>query len=226
MENGIHGRAELLGQLREARSILDAERAARVFGLGGDCGIEVALLSHLAARHAGALAVVWLDAHPDLNTPESSPSGHFHGMPLRVLLGEGDSAFTACVERPLWPSRIVLAGMRAPDRPEQEFIEARGIAMVSRDSLVEDPGELLRWLRATGLERVYVHLDLDVCDPEEIPTVACPTPGGVPVDAVVRALEAISGEVEIVGAAITEALLREGPVPQELDRILRWFRNA
>jgi len=226
VESGIHGRAELLGQLREARSILEAGRAARVFGLGGDCGIEVALLSHLSARHAGALAVVWLDAHPDLNTPESSPSGHFHGMPLRVLLGDGDPEFTALVERPLQASRIVLAGMRAPDPPERAFIEARRLTALSPGALTDGPDALLRWLRATRLDRAYVHLDLDVCEPREVPTVACPAPGGVAVDALLRTLEAISDEVEIVGAAITETLLDGGPVPPALEPILRWFRDA
>ena len=227
MENGIHGRAELLGQLREARSILEAERAARVFGLGGDCGIEVALLSHLSARHAGALAVVWLDAHPDLNTPESSPSGHFHGMPLRVLLGDGDPEFTALrrAPAPAVPDRA-RRNASTGSGPSSAFIEARRLTALSPGALTDGPDALLRWLRATRLDRAYVHLDLDVCEPREVPTVACPAPGGVAVDALLRTLEAISDEVEIVGAAITETLLDGGPVPPALEPILRWFRDA
>jgi len=175
-EHGIEGRSELLTQLRAARRLLDTERSPRVFAVGGDCGIETAVVSYLNATYAGSLAVVWLDAHPDLNTPESSPSGHVHGMPLRILLGEGDAAFTAFVERPLRPDQLLLAGMRAPDPPERALVEARRIRGLSTESLLEDPGELLRWVRGTGLGRVYVHLDLDVCDPREVSTVACPTP--------------------------------------------------
>jgi arginase len=226
MEGGIHGRRELLAQLVTARSILAAERPGRVFAVGGDCGIEVAVLSHLAERYDGEVAVVWLDAHPDLNTPESSPSGHFHGMPLRVLLGDGDPQFTARVERPLSPAQVLLAGVRAPDPAEHALMEQRGLRTLSVKALVTGTAELLAWLRASGLERAYVHLDLDVCDPREVRTVACPTRGGIPVAALVRVLEQISEAMEIVGAGITEALLGDGPLPPALEPILRWFRNA
>jgi arginase len=226
VEGGIHGRGELLEQLGAARSILEAERARRVFTVGGDCGVEVPVVSHLAARYGGELAVVWLDAHPDLNTPQSSPSGHFHGMPLRVLLGDGDPEFTAGVERPLSPGQVLLAGVRAPDPAEQALIEQRGLRTLSVGNLVAGTADLSGWLRATGLGRAYVHLDLDVCDPREVPGVACPTPGGVPLVPLLRALEAIAAEVELAGASMTEALLGDGPVPEELGPILHWFRNA
>jgi arginase len=220
-EHGIYGRTELLEQLIAARRMLGG--APRVFAVGGDCGIEVAVVSHLMARYDGELAVIWLDAHPDLNTAESSPSGHFHGMPLRVLMGEGDPAFTTLVERPVRAEQLVLAGMRAPDAPERAFIEHCRIRSVSPGSLVEGPAELLRWVRGTGLRKAHVHLDLDVCDPGQVPTVACPTPDGVPVRALVRALDAISSEMEVVGAAMTEALLDGPSIPLELRLVLDWF---
>lgn len=225
-ERGIDGRSELLTQLRNARDLLEAHQPARVLAVGGDCGIEVPVIAYLDARWDGRLAVLWLDAHPDLNTPESSPSGHFHGMPLRVLLGDGDPELTALVPRPLRPEQILLAGTRSFDPPEHELAERRGLRRVSPGRLEEELPEILRWSRETGDGRVHVHLDLDVCDPRDLPTVACPTPDGVRVDALVRVLEAISGEVEVVGAAITEALLEEGPLPRALEPILRWFRDV
>jgi arginase len=191
--------------------------------VGGDCGIETAVVSYLNATYAGSLAVVWLDAHPDLNTPESSPSGHVHGMPLRILLGEGDAAFTAFVERPLRPDQLLLAGMRAPDPPERALVEARRIRGLSTESLLEDPGELLRWVRGTGLGQTYVHLDLDVCDPREVPTVACPTPGGLSVSALLEILDTLGRETSIVGAGLTEAMFESAAVPPALQPILDWF---
>jgi len=223
IEHGIAGRSELLTQLAAARRLLDSERPARVFAVGGDCGIETAVLSNLNARYAGSLAVVWLDAHPDLNTPESSPSGHFHGMPLRILLGEGDAAFTALVERPLRPDQLLLAGMRAPDPPEAALVEGRRIRTLSTESLLEDPGELLRWVRGTGLGRAYVHLDLDVCDPREVPMVACPTPGGPSVRTLLEILRTLGRETSIVGAGLTEAMFDGAAVPPALQPILDWF---
>ena len=134
-------------------------------------------------------------------------------------MGEGDPAFTALVERPVQAEHLVLAGMRAPDPPERAFVEERRIRSISPGSLIEGPAELLRWLRGTGLRRAYLHLDLDVCDPREVPTVACPTPGGVPVSALVRTWR-ICSEVEVVGAGITEALLEGRSISFELQPIL------
>ena len=135
-------------------------------------------------------------------------------------MGEGDPAFTALAERPVQAEHLVLAGMRAPDPPERAFVEERRIRSISPGSLIEGPAELLR---GTGLRRAYLHLDLDVCDPREVPTVACPTPGGVPVSALVRTLEAISSEVEVVGAGITEALLEGRSMSFELQPIFDWY---
>jgi len=120
----------------------------------------------------------------------------------------------------------VLAGMRAPDPPEQAFIEAHRVQTLPPASLVERPREILRWLRGTGLGRAYVHLDLDVLDPREIPCVACPTAGGIPVAALVRVLEEVSGEVELVGAGITEALLGADRVSSTLEPLVSWFRDV
>jgi len=226
VEAGIHGRDELLRQLGQARKLLDSEPASRVFAVGGDCGIEPAVIGYLNARYEGALAVIWLDAHPDLNTPTSSPSGHFHGMPLRVLLGEGDPGFTALVDRPLRPHQVVLVGMRAPDSPERAFIQESRIRTLSSDAMNDGTCELLRWLRVSGFERVYVHLDLDVCDPGEVARVACPTPGGIAVRMLQRALGEISDELEIVGASLTEAFFEGSAIPAALESLLGWFRTA
>jgi arginase len=224
-EHGIEGRSELLAQLVRAREVLEAERPARVIAVGGDCGIETAVISYLNARWEGRLAVLWLDAHPDLNTPESSPSGHFHGMPLRVLLGEGDPEFTALVDRPLRPEQVVLAGTRSFDPPERELVERRGLRLFSPEQLAREVPELVQSIRNAGSGGVYVHLDLDVCEPREIPTVACPTPGGVPVSTLLEVFGALLAEVDIIGAGLTEALFEGSSIPSELRPILEWFRK-
>jgi hypothetical protein len=119
--------------------------------LGGCCCSHVGAVRELARRH-GRIGIVWLDAHGDLNTPESSPSGNEWGMPLRMLIDAGDVA----------ARDVTLLGARNLDPPEVEFIEAAGI----RTELGETP------------EHVYVAVDGDVGDPAEIDSFM-PEPDGV-----------------------------------------------
>ena len=131
-------------------SALARELPARPLVLGGCCCAHVGAVRELARRH-GRLGVVWIDAHGDLNTPESSPSGNAWGMPLRMLIDAGDVA--AC--------DVTLLGARNLDPPEVEFIRQSGIH--------EQLGELP--------ERVYVALDCDVFEPGSL-DVFMPERGG------------------------------------------------
>jgi arginase len=121
--------------------------------LGGCCCSHVGAVEGLAARH-DRLGVVWLDAHGDLNTPETSPSGNQWGMPLRMLLDGG--AVDA--------RDVALVGARNLDPPEADFIAAAGLD----DDVARVVGQV---------SAVYVALDCDVLDPDEL-TVFMPEPGG------------------------------------------------
>ena len=169
--------------------------------IGGDCGVEFAAVRHAVARSARPVALVWFDAHPDLNTPLTSPSGAFHGMVLRTLLGGGPEQLAA--EPVLEPARVVLAGTRALDDAEAEFVDAAGIVMLPPDRIA-DPSALVDAVRATGAEAVYLHVDLDVLDPAEIHGVAFPEPFGLGVAELTAALQALRAEFDLVGAGITE----------------------
>lgn len=127
------------------------ELPTRPLVLGGCCCAHVGAVRELARRH-GRIGVVWIDAHGDLNTPESSPSGNAWGMPLRMLIDAGD----------VRAEDVVLLGARSLDPPEEAFIAASGI----RRELGDLPGE------------VYVALDLDVVEPGQL-EVFMPEPDGL-----------------------------------------------
>ena len=165
--------------------------------VGGDCGVELGAVQHALARDG--VAVVWLDAHADLNTPESSPSGAFSGMVLRTLLGEGPAS--AVPSPTLDPSRLVLAGVRSLDDAESDFIAASGITHLDPGAL--DPRSISAAIAATGATAVYVHLDLDVIDPAEFACVAAPEPFGVPFQTLLDVVAAIRATLPLVGAGIT-----------------------
>ncbi len=86
----ILGYEPIVSQLDRAKRTIQERNPKSVMVIGGDCGVELAPVSFMNHLHRGNLALVWLDAHADLNTPGSSPSKHFHGMPLRTLCGEGE----------------------------------------------------------------------------------------------------------------------------------------
>lgn len=203
-DQAIVGRSSIVRDVRRAIETIDAAAPARIFSILGTCGAELAPVSHLNARYQGDLAVVWLDAHGDLNTPQSSPSKRFHGMILRTLLGDGDADLTGLVARHLEPAQVVLAGTRDLDPPERDYIKATVVSVVPPEALEGSPEALVAAVRHTGRRHLYIHLDLDVIDPGEFPNVMVPAPGGVSVAAVERALRALTTAFDRVGFSVVE----------------------
>src|SRR5215210_7204047 len=132
--------------LTEQNLAVAASLPQRPLVLGVCCCAHVGAVEGLATRY-DRLAVVWFDAHGDLNTPESSPSGNLWGMPLRMLLDSG------AIE----PANTILLGSRNLDPPEQEYVESSG--------LHTEPRELDQALE--GTDGVYVALDVDSLEPGE-----------------------------------------------------------
>jgi arginase len=184
--------------------------------IGGDCGVELGAITHAATRHK--LAVVWFDAHADLNTPDSSPSGAFHGMVLRTLLGDGPA--TLLPETPLLASRVVLAGTRSLDSAEQEFVEESGIRSLAPGELTA--GALTAALVESDADAVYLHVDLDVLDPGEFGALGFPEPFGVTIAGLVDLIHEAKSALPIIGAGITEFAPRSAEqADDELPTILR-----
>jgi arginase len=167
--------------------------------IGGECGVALAAVEHAVARSSGPVAVVWFDAHPDLNTVETSTSGAFSGMVLRTLLGDGVPGLVPAV--PLDPATVVLAGTRSTDDGEEAFLAGSAIRRVTVDELA-DPEALLAAVAATGATSVFVHIDVDVIDPAELAGVAEPVPFGVSALALVQAVRALKSGYPIAGATI------------------------
>jgi arginase len=167
--------------LEEQSLALAADLPERPLVLGGCCCSHIGAVEGLAARQ-GRLSVVWLDAHGDLNTPESSPSGNQWGMPLRMLIDSG------AVEA----GDVVLVGARNLDPPEVEFIRTSGLH--TGEEGIEAA------LEGTGC--TYVALDCDVLEPTEL-SVFMPEPGGLTRADVERILGEVSGKTKILGAGFS-----------------------
>lgn len=184
--------------------------------IGGDCGVELAAIEHAARDRR--LAVVWFDGHADLNTPESSPSGAFHGMILRTLLGDGAAELVPDI--PLPADRVILAGTRAFDPAEAEFVAARGIRHLPPSQL--GSGKLASALRKSGADCAYIHIDLDVIDPSEFGSLGFPEPFGLSVIELIGLVHEVKATLPLVGAGIMEfAPASSEQADNDLPTILR-----
>jgi arginase len=206
-------RARFLTQIRAAcEDVAELVRRAREQGLtplvlGGDHSVALGTLGGLA-RARGVGGVLWLDAHGDLNTPETSPTGNVHGMPLAAALGLTDGRFAS----DMWtlpavePSRVALVGLRSLDMRERERIRELGIRAytmsdIDRIGIERAIRESLTQIAGPGF--VHVSLDMDVLDPEVAPGVGTPVRGGLSYREAHLALELVAesglaGSFEVV----------------------------
>jgi arginase len=214
VDDGIVSRQALLGLLAAARSAIDRHAPDAIVALGGDCLVDLAPIAYLSERYGDDLAVIWIDAHPDVMGPEQTPSAHAHVLAL--LMGEGDPAFVATVRRPVEPRQVIHVGLTATTAFETGFIQKHGMARLGPEKLAGSPEPVLRWLRASGARKVAVHFDLDVLDPSLYDYLLFHDPGAPPgtwdnvpkgrmtFEQVAGILRAVAAEADIVGLAITE----------------------
>ncbi|HEX6201319.1 MAG TPA: arginase family protein [Thermoanaerobaculia bacterium] len=208
----IGAAAALYRQVREA--VAEARGAGRFpVVLAGNC--NAAALGTVAALSAeaapGSTAVVWLDAHADFNTPETSPSGFFDGMALSVLTGHSWSAWAASLPgfATVPEDRVLLVGARDLDAAERDLLDASEVARLPAEAFraggKDGAAALAPHLdRLAGrAERAYLHLDLDVLDPEEGPANAYAAAGGLRLAEALELIEAVAGRLPLAAAALT-----------------------
>jgi arginase family enzyme len=155
--------------------------------LASDCSICLSTLPAVARREPGA-RVVWLDAHGDFNTPATTGSGFLGGMCLAAACGRWDSGFGAGLD----PRRVVLSDGRDLDPAERAELDGAGVSVVA-------PGRVAEAVRG---ERVFVHLDFDILDPE-VMAAAVPAPGGLSAEELRALLFELAGAAELAGVELT-----------------------
>ncbi len=155
----------------------------------GDCSICMTTLPAVV-RHRPDAHVLWLDAHGDFNSPETTPSGFLGGMCLAAACGVWDPGLGAAPA--IDPARVVMCGVRDLDAGERALVEAQGVAVLA-------PGDVAE--RLDGLP-VYVHLDLDVLDPSVLPA-QFPVPGGLSDGGLRLLLAELAERADLVGVEVT-----------------------
>lgn len=168
------------------RGVLARDRVPVV--LGGDHSCAVGSIAGFATHHAERerpVGVIWIDAHADMNTPETSPSGNVHGMPLSALLGMGRPELVGLGGggAKLRPDQVALIGIRDVDDQERDIVERSGVNAYTMTDIDEHGmGDVIRdALRRIGGDDVALHVsfDLDGMDPRHAPGVGTAVDGGI-----------------------------------------------
>jgi arginase len=199
------------GLLRdEVKADLDAGHFPLV--IGGDHSIAIGTIAGVVShfREKGEeIGVIWFDAHGDMNTPESSPSGNVHGMPLASCLGYGAKELTGLAgETMLNPEKVVLIGIRELDMGERKLIRESGIKVftmhdIDRDGMAKVVAEALE-IVTKDTAGFHLSFDLDGCDPEVAPGVGTPVPGGVNYREAHYLMEAVAKSGKMTSMEMTE----------------------
>ncbi|WP_312092083.1 arginase family protein [Aminipila sp.] len=204
VENDILGYHTLLQQLKAANSIINKEIPDCIFTVGGGCDVEIIPVSYLNHKLSGDLTVLWFDAHGDLNTPESSPSKNFHGMPLRTLLGDGNRQMIQTAFSQLKPAQLLMVGQRDLDEPEERYVKEKKVSMLDAEEFALNPNGVIEEIGLKGSKNLYVHIDLDVLDFEEFPYVMVPSPGGIKSTLLLDLLRNLTEHFNVVGLSLLE----------------------
>jgi arginase len=133
VEDGIVSRRALLAILAAARAAIDRHAPEAIVTLGGDCLVDLAPIAYLSELYGDELAVMWIDAHPDVMGRKQTPSAHAHV--LAMLMGEGDPAFVATVRRRVEPRQVLHVGLTETSAFETGFIQRHGIARLGPEKL-------------------------------------------------------------------------------------------
>jgi len=150
--------------------------------IGGDHSISMGSVGGVS--HDRSTGLIWFDAHGDFNTPDTSPSGNIHGMPLAVLIGDGDERLVN-IGRPgakIDPENIVMIGIRDLDTMERERLRKSGITVYTMRDIDEQGISTIAnkaLMKFIHLKRLHLSLDIDALDPLEAPGVGTPVPGGL-----------------------------------------------
>ena len=220
-ENAPSGpkRARYLAQIAETCLRL-AEKVQRAAGqgkvplvLGGDHSIAAGSISGIANhfhRRGEKVGVIWVDAHADMNTPQSSPSGNVHGMPLACLIGRGPKQLTHLIgyAPKVDPRNVALVGIRDVDALEAPHVKKSGVrAFTMRD--IDEKGlprvmaEAID-IASTGTAGIHLSFDMDSVDPDEAPGVGTPVRGGITYREAHLAMELLSDTARLVSLEVVE----------------------
>lgn len=214
--DGVLDRDAIAQQTRAALDILDIENPDRIVILGGECSVSVVPFTWLASKYPDDVAVIWIDAHPDITLPgDVYPA--YHAMAVTALMGDGDKKILGQLPAKIDPSRILFVGLRDWERDEIKVRQNEyGIKHLTPEETVSGSEKVIEWLRNTGASNVAIHFDMDVLDPNEIIAAVGVVPCGMKIAEVVRVINDVAKEKNLVGLTVAEPMPRTAIILKEM----------
>lgn len=205
-KNGILNYDEIVAQSKAALEILNTHKPDKILILGGEYSVSVVPFSYLAHKYSGDVAIVWIDAHKDLNLQGDSYEG-YHAMALAACFGLIDTdGIARILPAHFNPKDSILVGVRDFEG-KKERCEEIGVKYLSPEE-ARDSTKLLEWLKSRGKSKVVVHFDLDVLDPSELIMAVGVVENGLKIAEVVNLINAINTNYDLVGLSIAEHMPR------------------
>lgn len=200
VEDNVKGLSQIFTLIKQVNTLLDTKNPEIIFTCGGDCSSDFAQISYMNEKYNGDMTLIWIDAHADLNTPQSSQSKNFHGMPIRSLMGDGHPKITKQVTKFLKPDQLVFFGLRSIDPEEQRFIEEFNIPVYTtkqtgNGNIKDIP---------LPSKNIYLHVDIDSLDQSIFNDCATPTSGGFSLETLTNLISNIMRDHNVIGGCLTE----------------------
>lgn len=207
IENGINSYQVILNQTKSALDTIKENNPDKIVTLGGDCSVSVVPFTYLAKKYQNDIAIIWIDAHPDITLPYDEYTG-YHAMALTACLGMGDKKIINLLPEKFDISKTLIVALRSWDKGMKERQEELKIKSLSPDEVRNNSSAILEWLKNTGVSKVVIHFDLDVLDPAEIIAGVGVEANGMKIKEVIRIINDIASKHDLVGLTIAEPMPR------------------
>ena len=206
VKDGVLDKSDILKQTKAAMKLITESKPDKILTLGGECSVSVAPFSYLASKYGDDVAMLWIDAHPDIGLPNDEYKA-YHAMAVTHLLGLGDKEILKVLPAKIPAQNTLLVGLHSE---EAKFYAKRQkeLGLKALKAKKVSSKKVLQWLQGTKASKVVIHLDLDVLDFSEI-YVAVGNSGKLKMKEVAHIIESVSAHYEIVGLSIAELMPKE-----------------
>lgn len=205
---GVIDRDVIAKQTKTAVAMLDVEQPERIITLGGECSVSVVPFTWLAKKYEGDVAVLWIDAHPDITLPgDVYPA--YHAMAVTAMLGKGNKKILSELPAQIPANRILLVGLR--DWERQQIVDRQkelGLKHVGVEDVQQSSEKILSWIKATGAKHVLIHFDMDVLDPAEIIPAVGVVKNGLKMAEVLRIINDVTTAYNVDALTVAEPMPR------------------